>query len=298
MGGVFKTIGPDGKVEYSDRPVGPPGSSTQPLRPGQAAKPAASPAKTRAEKDYDTAKEDIGLARKHIPNLVQYLEYLDYLRHHSPIRFDRLMRELQKEDPQVWLKLQKYPQFQPLSRALGMPKAGENRIALTVGVAMGNYGGSIDKWGESTLKDLMKRDGYYADVLGAKASTLAAPPKRVYSNSKLGQYLAAEVPRQEAALSASAKALETGRSALRSGAASAFGRVGGSVLDVEIAALDPANASTLGVIMLRKRIDAMVAGGALESDDEEPQRLLSQSKYVELKKYLDDAQKKFLMGGR
>ena len=34
MGGVFKTIGPDGKVEYSDRHVGAPGSSTQAWRPG------------------------------------------------------------------------------------------------------------------------------------------------------------------------------------------------------------------------------------------------------------------------
>lgn len=296
MGGVFKTIGPDGKVEYSDRPVGAPGSSTQAWRPGGSAKPDAPPAKTQAEKDYDTAKADIGLARKHIPNLVQYLEYLDYLRHHSPIRFDRLMRELQHEDPEVWLKLQKYPQFQPLSRALGMAKAGENRLALAAGVAVGNYGGSVDKWAESTLKDLMKRDGYYADVLGSKASTLPTPPKRVYSNSKLGQYLAQEVPKQDAALAASAKALEKGREGLRAGAAGAFSRVGGGVLDVEMAALDPQTANTAAIIASRLRIQKMVAQGAIEAEDDEPQRLLSQGKYVELKKYLDDAESAFLRG--
>ena len=295
MGGVFKTIGPDGKVEYSDRPVGPPGSATQGWRPGDARKP---PAKTKAETDYDTAKEDIALARKHIPNLVQYLEYLDYLRHHSPIRLERLMRELQHEDPEVWLKLQKFPQFQPPSRALGMAKAGENRLALTAGIAVGNYGGSVDKWAESTLKDLMKRDGYYADVLGSKATTLPTPPKRVYSNSKLGQYLAQEVPKQDAALAASAKGLEKGREGLRAGAASAFSRVGGTVLDVEMAALNPENANTAAIIASRLRIQKMVAQGAIEAEDEEPQRMLSQGRYVELKKYLDDAESAFLRGSK
>ena len=71
-----------------------------------------------------------------------------------------------------------------------------------------NHGGSVAKWAESTLKDLMKRDGYYADVLGAKVTTLAQPPRR---------------------------------------------RV-------------------------------------LAADDDEPQRLLSQGKYIELKRYLGDAE--------
>jgi len=299
MGGIFRTVDKDGNVTFTDRPTGPAGANAQPWKPGDSGKsdPKGAP-KTAAQADYDTAKQDIALARKHIPNLVQYLEYLDYLRHHSPIRFDRLMQQLQHDDPQVWLKLQKYPQFQPLSRALGMAKAGENRLALAAGIAVGNYGGSIDKWAESTLKDLMKRDGYYADVLGAKATTLAQPPRRVYSASRLGQYLASEVPRQEAAATAAAKDLQKGREMLRAGAASAFSRVGGTILDVEIAALDPDKASSLGIIMLRKRIDAMVGTGALAADDEQPQQLLSQGKYIELKKYLDDAQSQFVKGGR
>ncbi len=295
MGGVFRIVAKDGKVTYSDRPAGDAGASVQAWKPGDPVKP---DPKTPAQKNYDTAKDDIALARKHIPNLVQYFQYLDYLRHHSPIRFDRMMHELQNEDPQVWLKLQKYPQFQPLSRALGVAKAGENRLTLTVGIAVGNYGGSVDKWAESTLKDLMKRDGYYADVLGAKATTLAQPPKRAYSSSKLGQYLAQEVPRQEAAANAVAKDLEKGRAGLRTGAATAFSRVGGTVLDVEIAALDPNNAISGGIIMLKRRIDAMIEQGAISSDDEAPQRLLSQGKYIELKKYLDDAESQFRKGGR
>lgn len=298
MGGVFRIVDKDGQVTFSDRPAGGDGASVQPWKPGDAGKGRSEAAPAKAQADYDTARQDIALARKHIPNLAQYLEYLDYLRHHSPLRFDRLMKELQHDDPQVWLKLQKYPQFQPLSRALGMARAGESRLALATGIATGNYGGSMAKWAESTLKDLMKRDGYYADVLGAKASTLPQPPKRVYSASRLGQYMAAEVPRQEAAATAAAKDLQKAREGMRTGAATAFSRVGGTILDVEIAALDPERASSVGVILLRRRIDAMVGSGALSSDDEQPRQLLSQGKYVELKKYLDDAQSQFLKGGR
>ncbi len=299
MGGVFRIVDKDGNVTFSDRPAGAAGASVQPWRPGDPGKPDLKGApKSKAEADYDTAKQDIALARRHVPNLAQYLDYLDYLRHHSPIRFDRLMQELQHDDPQVWLELQKFPQFQPLSRTLGVAKAGEGRLALAVGVATGNYGGSVAKWAESTLKDLMKRDGYYADVLGAKATTLPQPPRRTYSTSRLGQYLATEVPRQEAAATAVAKELQKGREALRSGAATAFSRVGGSIVDVEIAALDPATASSVGVIMLKRRIDTMIAQGSIDSDDEQPQRLLSQGKYVELKKYLDDAQSRYLKGAR
>jgi hypothetical protein len=299
MGGIFRIVDKDGKVTFSDRPAGASDANVQPWKAGDAGKADTNgSARTKADADYDTARQDIALARKHIPNLVQYLEYLDYLRHHSPIRFDRLMQQLQHDDPQVWLKLQKYPQFQPLSRALGMPKAGENRLALAAGIAVGNYGGSIDKWAESTLKDLMKRDGYYADVLGAKATTLAQPPKRVYSASRLGQYMATEVPRQEAAATAVAKDLQKGREALRSGAATAFSRVGGTVIDVELAALNPDNAGTAVILVLRKRIDNMVASGAIAADDEQPRRLLSDGKYIELRKYLDDAQNRFLKGDR
>jgi hypothetical protein len=71
-----------------------------------------------------------------------------------------------------------------------------------------------------------------------------------------------------------------------------------AVLDVEIAALDPNNAISGGIIMLKRRTDVMIEQGAISSDDEAPQRLLSQGKYIELKKYLDDAESQFRKGGR
>jgi hypothetical protein len=71
---MFKIVGKDGKVTYSDVPAAANGGDVQSLRPDGRQKPAA---QTKAEKDYATAREDIGLARKHVPNLAQYLEYLE-----------------------------------------------------------------------------------------------------------------------------------------------------------------------------------------------------------------------------
>jgi hypothetical protein len=293
MNGLYKVVDADGKITFSDRPEVAAGGRLEQLRQDGLRK---ADDQTAAQKDFDTARQDIGLARKHIPNVVQYLEYLDYLRVHSPIRFDRLMKELQHEDPKLWLKLQKYPQFQPLGKTLGVSNAGGNLLSLGVALGKGDVAGGFGKWGESTLKDLMKRDGYYADVLGSKASTLPQPPKSTYSHSRLGRYLAQEVPRQDAAAKAAAKELEAGRAALRTGAATAFSRVGGTVLDVEMAALNPDRAQDAAVIVTRLRMLKLVRLGALEADDELPQQLLSQGKYVELKKYLDDAETSFVRG--
>jgi hypothetical protein len=48
--------------------------------------------------------------------------------------------------------------------------------------------------------------------------------------------------------------------------------------------------------MMRRRIDGMITEGAISSNDEQPQSLFSQGKYVELEKYLDDAQSQFRRG--
>jgi hypothetical protein len=85
MGGVFKIIGSDGKLPCSDGPVGASGA----------------PANTPAGKHCDLADEGTRLARKHLPDPVPYLEPLDSLRHHRPMRFDGLVRELQKLDPKL-----------------------------------------------------------------------------------------------------------------------------------------------------------------------------------------------------
>jgi hypothetical protein len=204
---------------------------------------------------------------------------------------------LQHDDPALWLKLQKFPEFQPLTRSLGPSKAGGNLLALGVGIGKGDYLGSFDKWGESTLKDLMKRDGYYTDVLGSKATTLPSPPKSTYSNSKLGQYTAREAPKLESASKASAKVLEAGRAELRTGAATAFGRVGGSVIDIEMQMLNPEVGQQGAVIASKLRMENLAGKGILDEERHaEAQNLLSQGKYVELKKLMDGAMTKYLSG--
>jgi hypothetical protein len=56
-------------------------------------------------------------------------------------------------------------------------KAGENNMAVGLQLTTGNITGSIEKWLDGPVKEMMKRDrfGPYADLLGCKASTLAPP---------------------------------------------------------------------------------------------------------------------------
>ncbi|WP_052312473.1 hypothetical protein [Ralstonia solanacearum] len=95
------------------------------------------------------------------------------------------------------MKLQKYPQFRPLlNRALGL-QAAEKNLTAGIGLVTGKYTGSVEKWLETTVKDMMKvhRWEAYADVLGAKSSTLLEPTPTTYSNSRWGQFAKAEDPR-------------------------------------------------------------------------------------------------------
>ena len=223
--GLYKVIREDGSVEYTDVPSG--AGQVEAVRPGES-----------KQDDVKQAETLIREAQKRIPKVADYLDYLDYLRHNSPIRFDHVMHELRREDPQTWLKLQKHPQFRPLREtALGI-KAGSNLLGAGVGLATGKFTGSVEKWMESTLKDLMKRDrfGPYADVLGTKASTL--PSKATtHSNSRLGQYLKVEDPKAAAAAKAAAKELEMANSGLRAAAGGTVVRAVGPVVDLGIGAL-------------------------------------------------------------
>lgn len=240
MGGIFKIVDKDGKVSFSDSPQDDVGGKVSSWRPGNVAssEPGAPP-KTKQEKDYESAQAYIAQVRKRVPNLYQYLVYIEDLRASNPIRWDAVVRKLQQEDPEIWLKLQKFPQFQPLTRALNTPGALENRWGLVANFIGRNYVGGLEKFAEASIKDLTARQSIPADTLAAKASTLSRPPVREYSNSKLGQFMAREVPREEAAATAAAKDLAKGREAIRGGAATSFGRFGGSMIDLELALLHP-----------------------------------------------------------
>jgi hypothetical protein len=283
--GLYRVVREDGSVEYTDVPSG--SGQMEAVRPGSTR----ADDEARRREDAKTAETLIREAQKRIPKVTDYLDYLEYLRHNSPVRFNRVMDELRREDPQTWLKLQKYPQFRLLREtALGL-KAGSNLLGAGVGLATGKFTGSVEKWMESTLKDLMKRDrfGPYADVLGTKASTL--PTKATtYSNSRLGQYLKVEDARLAAASRAAAKELEQANAGLRSARGTAVVRGVGPVMDFGIAALNPDTAESMTNILMRRRLDRLARSNpAIDLGSaayEQAHQLLSEGRYGELDKLL------------
>lgn len=297
MGGVYRVVRSDGSVEYTDTPSG--AGRIEPVRPGMQ-RDAGRDASRERERRYDPklAADLIKEAQKRVPKVVDYMDYIDYLRHNSPVRFDRVMNELRQQDPQTWLKLQKYPQFRPLREtAIGL-KAGDKMLAGGIGLATGNALGSAEKWMETTLKDMMKRDrfGPYADVLGNKATTLAVPEVR-YSNSRLGQYLKGEDVRAAAAAKATAKDLESARAGLRAAKGAAVTRAMGPVVDLGIGMLDPQKASEIGTIALRLKAQKLYERGVLDEEQwAESQQLLSTGHYVQMQQLMDKALSAYVSG--
>ncbi len=165
MSGIFRHVDANGRVTYSDLP---------PSEPGRVDVLSSSGNRTSdedARKAHKDAVTYIKEAQKRGPKIKDYLEYIQYLRDKGRFwRWEKAMQDLRREDPEAWVKLQKYPQFRPLlNRALGL-QAGEKNLTAGVGLITGKYTGSVEKWLETTVKDMMKVDrwGPYADVLGAK----------------------------------------------------------------------------------------------------------------------------------
>ena len=289
MGGVYKIVRPDGSIEYTDTPAGNGNiSSVGQGRNGSATKSQSQ----QSSDDYQRAKTLMKEAQKRIPKIVDYLDYLEYLRHNSPVRFNRVMEELRAADPATWMKLQKYPQFRPLKETVVGLKAGQTMMGAGIAAIKGDITGGAEKVFESTLKDLMKRDrfGPYADVLGSKASTL--PSKEVtYSNSRLGQYLKAEDAAAAKAAAASAKGMATADAALRAAKATAVTRAMGPLVDLGISALNPETANSVGIIVMRKKLDTLAQRNPeIDIDTENyahARMLLSQGKYAEFNQFVD-----------
>jgi len=284
MGGIYRIVRPDGSIEYSDQPSGP-GEVDSLGR--KAAEPEEKPY------DHDETKAMVSEARKRIPKMQDYLNYLEYLRNHRPFQLDRVLQELQAEDPKTWLKLQKDPMFRPLRNTQLGVKAGEKHLGSVIEMIRGNYTGSTEKWLENSVKAMMKRDrwGPYASAsLGAAASTLPPPKPPTYSNSPLGQYLKVEDARAATASKAVAKDLQAMKSTFRAARATSFTRLAGPVVDVGMAALDPEKATAIGIVALRLRAQKLYERGIIDVEQwAESQNLLSQGRYVEMKKMMDDA---------
>jgi len=278
--GLYKITRPDGSVEYTDVPSG----------PGRVDGVGERASRTQDEqrKDHELAKSMIKEAQKRIPKVKDYLEYLEYLRHNSPVRFDFVMEQLRREDPQTWLKLQKYPQFRPLRETAVGVKAGSNLLGSSVSLVNGNVTGSAERWMESTLKELMKRDrfGPYADVLGSKVSTL--PTKTpTYSTSRHGQYLKVEDARQATALREGAKDLESARAGLRAAKGAAVVRAVGPLVDLGLAMLDPNTATSTGNIVIETKLKAAWAKGVIDEEQYiTAHNLMAAGRYKEMSDYL------------
>ncbi|OAI59820.1 hypothetical protein RSP795_19435 [Ralstonia solanacearum] len=235
MSGIFRHVDAKGRVTYSDLP---------PSEPGRVDVLSSSGNRTSdedARKAHKDAVTYIKEAQKRGPKIKDYLEYIQYLRDKGRFwRWEKAMQDLRREDPEAWMKLQKYPQFRPLlNRALGL-QAGEKNLTAGVGLITGKYTGSVEKWLETTVKDMMKVDrwGPYADVLGAKASTLLEPQPTTYSNSRWGAFAKVEDPKAVQAAKDAAKKLEASRAAIRASRATAVTRVLNPLIDLGIGALD------------------------------------------------------------
>lgn len=264
MNGVYRIVRPDGRVEYTDTPSGP-GTIDDRLGSGGVKRDA--PAKPPP--DHKAVVSAIKEVQKRVPKLIDYLDYLDYLRHSKPWAFDAAMKELQRTDIKAYLALQKYPQFRPLSETVVGIKAGEKSVTLGIGLATSGVGGSAEKWMETTLKDMMKRDrwGPYAKVLGSKASTLPAPPAPTYSNSRLGQYLQTDDARAAKAAKASADALEKAKAGARAARGASVTRVMGPIVDLGLGALNPDTASGVSAMRGQQIAKRLVDAGILDSDE-------------------------------
>lgn len=285
MGQLYRRVLPDGSIELTDVPQG---AGYEAVRPGQPGRPD----ETQQRSDHKVVEDTIKAARKHGPKLLDYLDYIAYLRQHNPHRFDRVMRELMANDPKTWVALQKFPQFRPLRDTLVGVKSAEKYMGLAVDIVRGNLSGGTMKVFETTLKDMMKRDrfGPYLDVLGSKASTLPPPKPPTYSNSRFGQYLKREDARQATVAKEVARELDASRKALRGAVATSVTRVAGPLLDLGTQMLNPEVAVGLTQTLLRARMDKLAVRNpdfAIDTPEyEEARSLLSQGRMGELDRLL------------
>lgn len=260
MGSIYRVTHPDGSVTYSDRR--PPGDGQVDVR-----NPNTGEWRNREDKPYDhgDVRRMVREAQKRIPALPDYIEYLSYLRSRRPLAFDRALADLRRQDPASWMALQRHPQFRPLRESMVGLRAAEKHIAAGVGMAGGNTTGSLEKWLETSLKDLMKRDrwGPFADG-GASSSTL-----------------------------------QKSRAAVRGAATTAISRPLGVFTNVGMEFLNPEVGNSAAQIALALRMRKLYERGMIdEIQFSELQGLLSSGQYAEMKRQMDDYARAGLGQGR
>ncbi|MET3119894.1 hypothetical protein AAKU64_004141 [Undibacterium sp. GrIS 1.8] len=256
------------------------------------------PGKMTAEeqkKRYDDAKAAIAAARKHIPKLRDYEEYLEYLKT-NPSKLNKVLAELETSNPEAWIKLQKIPQFQSLGKGMSLAGgAGNTAIGAVVG-ALGSLlqgkapTGIPTAWAENTIKDMMKRDGFgtYSKALGSGSSTLPAPKEEYFSNSLYGEHRKVEVPRLEKEYGKAAAASKLAIRGITSAVGVAVTRVATPLLDTGIALLDTEKHGAITDASIEFKLQDAWGSGRLTDDQYiTAHNLMSQRKYKEMQDYLN-----------
>ncbi|AKJ30732.1 DUF4124 domain-containing protein [Caldimonas brevitalea] len=299
MGNFYRQVDEHGNVTYTDRPVPTQGEIEAVGRDGRRRPPSEAEAKKRHEETTQYIKQ----TQKWVPKLYEYYEYLQFLRDFDPLRFELLMKDLQKEDPETWLKLMEHPQFRPMhNTALGAKAAG-NRAHYGVDIVVsqtvtGKYTGSVEKWFETTVQEMMKKQRYggYADVLGDKATTLPTKTPE-YSSSRLGQFQKLDDVRAAAAAKDARAAMDAANAARRTARGAAITRPGNTLVDIGVQLLNPEAASSLGIANLNRKAQKLFERGVLDVEQwAKAKQLLSQGRYVEMQKLMDDAVRDYVKG--
>jgi hypothetical protein len=89
--GLYRVVREDGSVEYADVPSG--SGQMEAVRPGSTR----ADDEARRRDDAKTAEALIREAQERIPKVTDYVDYLECLRHNSPVRFNRVRDELRRE---------------------------------------------------------------------------------------------------------------------------------------------------------------------------------------------------------
>jgi len=281
---MYKQVDGSGNVTYTDVPTG--AGDVQQLDPSGRPRPQADARAEEERKKQELVRRAIKEAKSRAPKIVQYLEYADYLRSTNPWKLQRVLNELKNDKAtlHIWLALQKYPQFQPLGRAAFGMRAGEVHLGL---VAEAAVGGKAERWMESVLKEMMKRDRWTPDVLGDKATTL--PEKKpTYSMSRLGQYMKEDDPRRERALQNAVKARQATEAELRMAKLKGFVRVGNIFVDVGIQLLNPELANEAGYACIGSALNQAYKEDRLKWEQYKHARdLLDGGRADEIRPYLE-----------
>lgn len=294
MGGIYRQTDANGQVTFSDQPPARAGDIETLGRDGRRTPQS----KADSTPTHEEVKRYIKDTQKYVPKVREYFEYLEFLRSHSPARHRLMLEALKREDIQAYSKLLLRPEFRPLKETAFGWRATERNVTAAASVVTGKFTGSVEKWLETTVQQMMKQQrwGGYADVLGDKATTLATKAASA-SNTHWGKFVLSEEPKMASARKAARVGLEASRAAIRSGLAASISRVGNTALGGGIEMLDAEKATSVGTVVLREKARRLFEKGVLDASDwEETQHLLSQGKYKEMQKLMDDAVSAHIQG--